>query len=81
MTDNPIDLHAHTHYAGTPLAEQDLWVLEKYIHDFIEAEQRREEAGKHPKFDKMKMPSINPQYLELKNAILKEIERRKNVEN
>jgi len=73
-------------YAGKFLHDHDLWELEKHMHDFLEAEKKRELASKHPKFDKknnkkaMDFPPPNPEYLKLKNAILKEIESRKNVQ-
>ncbi len=73
-------------YNNKPLAEYNLWDLGLLLKTLRDAEARREEASKHPKFDiknKAKyigpMPPINPNFLNLKNAV--EAEIRKKQEN
>lgn len=57
--------------------------LEAILKGLQAAEEKRNEASKHPKFDKsnkkgMEFPPPNPAFLELKSAIIKELESRKN---
>jgi len=77
-------------YKNKELSEFSLWELEQVKYEFDHAEARRENASKHPKFNedriidnhkipKMEMAEIaNPAYLELKQAIHDEFEKRKN---
>lgn len=70
-------------YKGKEIATFSDWELEQCIYEFTQAEVKREEASKHPKFNKsnnekaMEFPPINPQYLILKQEITKELEKRK----
>lgn len=70
-------------YKGKEIVTFSDWELELCMTEFIEAEAKREEASKHPKFNKsnndqaMEFPPINPEYLILKQEIIKEIEKRK----
>lgn len=72
-----------TIYKGKPLEDFSDWELSLSVYEFLEAEKKREEASQHHKFDKVKnkkamdFPSINPEYLKLKSAIIEEIEKRK----
>ncbi len=73
-------------YNGKLLSDYSLWDLGLLLKTFRDAEAKREEASKHPKFDiknKAKyigpMPPPNPNFLNLKNAV--EAEIRKKQEN
>lgn len=72
-------------YQNKPLSEYSLWELGDIEKSLKEAEARREEASKHPKFDKasnkkaMEFPPPNPAFIELKTAIEEEIRKRQNV--
>lgn len=65
-----------TVYAGKDLTDYDLWALGMLLQTFKNAEKKREEASKHPKFNKLKLPPINPTFLELKNEVEKEIRKK-----
>ena len=77
-------------YAGKPLSEHSLWDLIIIERALMDAEIRREEASKHPKFnenrmvdnkkvEKIKFPQPNPNFLKLKLAIEEEIRKRENA--
>ena len=61
-------------YRGKLLSAYSLWELGEIEASLKEAEAKREEASKHHKFDKvnnkkaLEFPSINPEFLKLKNA-------------
>lgn len=70
-------------YQNKPLSEYSFWELGDIEKLLKEAEAKREEASKHPKFttgvDKkkaMEFPPPNPAFLELKSAIEEEIRKR-----
>lgn len=72
-------------YLNKDLVAHTLPELELIWLDLRQAEIKREEASKHPKFDKNSdkkyvgsFPPPNPVFIELKLAIEKEIERKKN---
>lgn len=67
-----------TYYNGTPLSALSLWELGQIEKSLNEAQAKREEASKHPKFDKMQFPPINPEFLKLKADIENEIKERQN---
>lgn len=72
-------------YNGKPLSSYSLWDLGKVYQSLKEAEAKREEASKHPKFDTknnkkaIPFPPPNPNFLKLKDAI--ELEIRKKQSN
>ena len=78
-------------YKNKELSEFSLWELEQAKYEFDHAEARRDNASKHPKFNedrvinnqkipKMEMAEIaNPAYIELKQAIQEEFEKRKST--
>ena len=72
-------------YGGKPLATYSLWELGQFLERMEKAEERREVASKHKKFDKasdskaMEFPPINPEYFKIKNAIEEEIRKKQNV--
>lgn len=73
-------------YQNKPLSAYSLWELGDIEKTLKEAEAKREEASKHPKFttgvDKkkaMEFPPPNPAFLELKLAVEEEIRKRQNV--
>lgn len=43
----------------------------------LQAEAKRLEAAKHPKFGKMELPPVSPLFLELKSELHKEMTKRK----
>lgn len=70
-------------YLNKELSEHSLWDLGLIEKSLKEAEAKREEASKHPKFttgvDKkkaMEFPSPNPAFLELKEAVELEIRKK-----
>lgn len=74
-------------YNGKPLADYSLWDLGLILKNLREAEAKREEASKHPKFNvdrtikgevvkKLIMPPTNPNFLKLKDAIEAEIRKK-----
>lgn len=72
-------------YLNKELSEYSLWDLGLIERQLSLAEDKREEASKHPKFttgvDKKKampFPSPNPAFLELKSAIEEEIRKKQN---
>lgn len=71
-----------THYNGAPLSTLNLWELGQIEKSLEEAEAKREEASKHPKFDKINnkkaltLPPTNPEFLKLKSAVKEEIRKR-----
>jgi hypothetical protein len=42
----------------------------------LDAEQKRDEAAKNPKFEKMEFPPVNPEFVKLKNKIKTELDNR-----
>lgn len=72
-------------YAGKELSDYDLWALGIILGSLHAAEKRREQASKHPKFDKfnnqkaMEFPPPNPAFLNLKSEVEKEIKRKQGV--
>lgn len=66
-------------YNGKPLSEYSLWDLGKIETTLKEAEAKREEAKKHPKFEKMEFPPPNPEFLKLKSAVEQEIRKKQNA--
>lgn len=73
-------------YLSLELSEYSLWELGDIEKSLKEAEAKREEASKHPKFttgvDKKKampFPPPNPAFLELKSAVEEEIRKKQNV--
>jgi hypothetical protein len=69
-------------YNGKPLSSYDLWELGLIEQSLKQAEAKRNEAAKHPKFDKNNsknvgaFPAPNPEFLKLKTAIEEEIRKR-----
>lgn len=72
-------------YGGKPLSAYNLWELGLIEQSLKQAEAKRNEAAKHPKFDKNNsknvgaFPSPNPEFLKLKTAIEEEIRKKQNV--
>lgn len=72
-------------YLGKDLAALDLWALGNILKSLNDAEKRREEASKHPKFDRasnakaMEFPSPNPEFLKLKAEVEEQIKQRQGV--
>lgn len=66
-------------YQGKDLSSLSLWDLGKIETSLKEALAKREEASKHPKFEKMKFPPPNPNFLNLKVAVEEEIRKKQNV--
>jgi hypothetical protein len=72
-------------YNDKPLSSYSLWDLGKVYQSLKEAEAKREEASKHPKFDTknnkkaIPFPPTNPNFLKLKDAIEAEIRKKQNV--
>ena len=72
-------------YNGKPLVEYFTSQLEAILSGLQAAETKRNEAAKHPKFDKASdkkyvgsFPPPNPEFLKLKLAIEEELKVRKN---
>lgn len=74
-------------YNGAPLVTLNLWDLGQIEKSLEEAETKREEAAKHHKFDKVNnkkaitLPPINPNFLNLKDAVKAEIRKRQEIDN
>jgi len=70
-------------YGGKPLSLYSLWELGQFLKHIEEAEDKREAAAKHKKFndanEKLILPEPNPKYLEIKNALVEEIRKKQNV--
>ena len=66
-------------YNGKPLSSYDLWALGLLMQQLNEAEDKRERAKNHPKFQSMKLPEINPEFVKLKEAVIAEIRKKQNV--
>ena len=72
-------------YNDKPLSSYSLWDLGKVYQSLKEAEAKREEASKHPKFDTknnkkaIPFPPTNPNFLKLKDAIEAEIRKKQNA--
>lgn len=72
-------------YGGKDISTYSLWELGDFLKRIEEAEDKREAASKHKKFDKannkqaMEFPPPNPEYLKIKNAIIEEIRKKQNV--
>lgn len=77
-------------YGGKELSEYSLWDLHLIEKNIKEAEDKREKASKHIKFNadreqngkkvsKMEFPPINPEFLKLKEALEAEIRKRQNA--
>lgn len=65
-------------YLGKPISEHSLWALGEILKSFNDAETKREAASKHPKFEKMEFPPVNPEFLKLKEAVELEIRKKQN---
>jgi len=70
-------------YGGKPLSLYSLWELGQFLKRIEEAEDKREAAANHKKFnnpnEKLILPEPNPKYLEIKNALVEEIRKKQNV--
>lgn len=72
-------------YGGKPLSLYNLWELGQFLKRIEEAEDKREKASKHKKFDKatnkqaMEFPPANAEYFKIKNAIIEEIRKKQDV--
>ncbi len=72
-------------YAGKDLSDYDLWALGNILASLHAAENRRTEASKHRKFDKinnekaMEFPPPNPAFLKLKSEVEAEIRKKQGV--
>lgn len=70
-------------YNGAKLSSMNLWALGKLLDWLTDQEDRRKEASKHKKFNdpktKLTLPTPNPKFIELKNAVETEIRKRQNV--
>ena len=72
-------------YNDKLLTDYSLWDLGKVYQSLKEAEAKREEASKHPKFDTknnkkaIPFPPPNPNFLKLKDAIEAEIRKKQNA--
>ena len=72
-------------YGGKLLSQYSLWELGQFLERMEKAEEQREKASKHKKFDKandkkaMEFPPPNPEYFKIKNAIEEEIRKKQNV--
>lgn len=83
----PVDVHKQPLYWGKPLSDLlDIELIQAYEY-CLQAEAKREVAKSHPKFNvdrevdgrtvkKLKLPPINPNYHNLKNAITTEMNKR-----
>lgn len=77
-------IDVHKTYNGKELSEYSLWELQAIKTSLKEAEDKREEASKHHKFDKvnnkkaMEFPPPNPNFLILKEAVEEEIRKKQN---
>lgn len=72
-------------YQGRELKEYSTSQLQAILSGLQAAEQKRNEASSHPKFDKShpkyvgSFPPPNPEFLKLKSAIEEELKVRKNA--
>lgn len=66
-------------YCGQPVSSYSLWDLGNILQSLLDAEDKRDKASKHPKFEKMEFPPPNPEFLKLKSAIENEIRKKQNV--
>ena len=70
-------------YGGKSLSQYSLWELGEFLKNIETAENKREAASKHKKFNdpnkKLMLPEQNPKHLEIKNAIIEEIRKKQNV--
>ena len=72
-------------YGGKPLSDYNLWELGLIKKSLKEAEDKRDEASKHRKFDKNSsknvgaFPPPNHEFLKLKTAIEEEIRKKQNA--
>lgn len=77
-------------YGGKPLSQYSLWELGQFKANIEKAEEQREKASKHVKFNedrvinnktvqKINFPDPNPNYFKIKEAIEEEIRKRQNV--
>ena len=72
-------------YLNKDLSTYSLPQLQVILSGLQAAEDRRNEASKHPKFDKShpkyvgSFPPPNPEFLKLKSAIEEELRKRKNA--
>lgn len=66
-------------YNGKPLSSLDLWALGLLKHHLDEAENNRNKIKSHPKFQSMKLPEVNPEFVKLKEAVIAEIRKKQNV--
>lgn len=71
-------------YGGKSISAYSLWELGQFLKRMEAAEDKREAASKHKKFDKannkqaMEFPPLNPEYLKIKEAIVEEIRKKQN---
>lgn len=70
-------------YGGKPISQYSLWELGDFLKKIEAAEDKREAASKHRKFNdpktKLTLPPPNPEYFKIKNAIEEEIRKKQNV--
>lgn len=72
-------------YGEKPLSAYSLWELGLIEKSLKDAMAKRNEASKHPKFDKNNaknvgsLPPPNPEFLKLKTAIEEEIRKKQNA--
>lgn len=71
------------HYRGQPLSSLSLWELGLVEKSIKEAEAVREATKDHPRLVKrnLVLPSPNPEFLKLKEAIENEIKSRQGIKN
>jgi hypothetical protein len=71
------------YYGGKLISTYSLWELGDFLKRIKDAEEKREAASKHKKFNnpnsKLVLPPSNPEYLKIKNAIELEIGKRQNA--
>jgi len=70
-------------YGGKSLSQYSLWELGQFLKNIENAEDKREVAAKHKKFNdpnkKLVLPEPHPKSLEITNAIIEEIRKKQNV--
>lgn len=66
-------------YQGKPLSKYSTDQLKNILAGLLLSISKRNEAASHEKFKKMEFPSLNPEFLNLKVEIEKELESRKNA--
>lgn len=69
-------------YGGKPISDYGLWELGDILAKLEEAQNKREKASQHAKFDRvnnkkaMEFPPINPEFLKLLNEVKSEIRKK-----